>query len=285
MFVGGVYKIFSDESFYSDSFYQFYHQFFVGEISDYMIENFNVDLDEMEFRSLVEDAISDDDLKVLFNDVKGQMLETDLNNSDKLLVNLPVAKTFANNPHFYPKLSDLIYGELPDCIEEEVYIDDSGKFICLPENFSNVDLEANVQSILDRGVFSNIPNQLNINLPLKINGTLANFLNDSFDSFIFFSALFLFILLGIIAVLIFSPVSLIGRWMAKAFFFASLSLGLFSIVMKLVPNWIFIDNENLYSFYDATLGVVSSYLLYSYAIPICVLSLFAWILIRHYYKD
>ncbi len=281
MFVFGTYKTFSDDSFYSDNFYELYNEFLIEKINDYVFENTDFGLNREELEDFVSTSISKDDLRFLFDDVVNQLFNTDLKNTDKLHVKIRISEIFENNPEFYSNLSNLLYDHLILCEDNEGHLDKNGKFICIPDDFSDVDLAANVKSIVDYEILSDIPDEFIYDLPFKIDGTFSDFLMEMYSAFFFFSLSALTILLFIIALLIFSPVYLVIMWIAKAFFFSSLSLSVLLVSILSLPSLLFPSQKDIIILYDVTLGVVANYLLYSFAIPIFVLSVLIWFLMGH----
>ena len=277
-FLLGLYNTVFDKSFYTEDLAGFAYSFVTENLPP--LENSGSGLGN----------ISAEDLQQVFKkvftkeDFSGFLgaafmaVETDLAhvNNGNVTLHIPLDIFKGKQLVFASAMTDLLYARIPVCADKVIPKD----FECLPKGFPKPDFTSKVMSSLDRSLFSKIPNtfDVEVQVPNFFGEDVWSFVHNAFleiSAVVFLVALFL---LGMIALLVKKPCSLVLKAVAKtlmlpAFLLLIFVAGLyfFPILVKLPTSGVDATSYLLINFLSLFFRAFSFNLL-CYVVPVFVLA-------------
>ncbi len=264
--------------------------FYTGNFSDQLYEYVAVSISEKS--SDVKLPISGDDAEGIFrkevstNDVRDfvsalwdEIAELEVDDSGATIVKLPVNLISEKGEKFATAMADKMMADLPKCEKDQNLPED---FSCLPETLAKDDLILLLERTLDQKIFSSIPDQfvLSTNLPKNFNGGIVEYLGRVINVALLAFLLIFLLILFVMGLLVFRPLSRILKWISAAVFFSSFVNSIIFIVLFvatpfLIPDFEFAGFSTLIVF-----SLAKNLLIFS--IPLLLISMPLWIYFIYY---
>ncbi len=286
----GIYDTFFDRDFYENEFLDILYEFAVKTIPDqFPLENLPVDISKEEFEDLLKDIFTKEDLKNTISDIIDQIQTLRVSKNNTIDFSLSLAFINEKRDMILDTVSQLIIDKLPACETPPEALSSIDDLNCIPEGIMVSDLKKQMEIALDDDLFKDFNDQVvfSLNAPEDISfDNLSYDFNDLLYTVLLISILILVFILGLIALLIFSPFIRILKWEAKTIFLASLfNLSAYVLLFYLFDK-ITVPTEmetffNIYSFIIKSLAKS----VFHYLVPIFIVSLIVWIIAIIYDKN
>lgn len=235
--IWGSYNVLADKDFYTGEFLDITLSFSIDQIVDQFDVNKFSSLNGLEIRDIVKKAITKGDIELMINAFIDQIVNTEVSAEDKVNLKLPLDWLVLKFDTISNSIAEALYLELPNCTDidsiEELK-QNREELKCIPKNLAEEDFKIQVSAILDREVFSEIPDDFVFDMKVSpgVTGSLGEFLEKIIHSIFIAGLAISVILLIFIALIIFRPFSSILMWEGTALFW-------FSAVSLISLYWIF----------------------------------------------
>lgn len=293
--LAGSYKTFTSDDLPFEQLHSLYSEFLKDSLWHFFEQKEVESVDEGELNDLIDAHLDLAYFLDSFQEMIKGWADVEVGDNKNLVLGISYDKFFVQGEEvFYQDLALIVNDNLPDCAEGVSVV--PMNYDCLPEDFANADLTAYLKIELDRYLFSRLPNNFHLNFVFLEPGSSLGGLFSSFflNVLKFYLVIMLFLLLWI-GVLIEKPFSRVFKWISMTFFEASLLIimvaGFIMLVPAILDYSISAEFESVQDSYFIFLqGIFSSLLkaiaqtILTYALPLCLIALFAWILLAKRHK-
>ncbi len=292
VFIFGLYATVFSQSFYKEDLSPFFREVFVSEMIK-QIDYKSFSLEEQEFRSIIEDSLTNDDIfksmEIVYEGFNNAEIKDGLAN-----VSISFDWLKAKNQVFADNLSKVLFLKLELC-KNGITAEDQESITCIPENFSKEDLSAKIKTELDIKFFSEFPSSYDLNFQVPANVTTSSL--DSFKStlsqLLMIFGFVVLILFALINFSIYKPIASVLKWQFSALSIASFASILlvygFSSLGDLYSNAISGDvnaeQVRIFSGFISILGKSIRENTLVYLVPVFVVSILILISVHFRFKE
>ncbi len=265
MVLFGFYNTVFDKDLYGDEFIDIIYDYSISTL----IDNFDLSaftmLDDFPVEDVLREVVTKEDVGGVVADTINSLSVIEINEETGIVdISIPFGWLVDKKDAIAEKIAFYMYEKLDVCELKDLE-NFSENFACLPPGLSVMDLQLQVNRVLDRNIFSVLPDDLvfSVLVPSGDTGSFADFVNQKY---IYVSGLLLLLMtvsILLIALFIFKPLSLIFRWVFFTIFVTTLfGIGFYLILF----NSSDILYENLVNISDAQVDVYIT--LYDYFVKI-----------------
>lgn len=281
VFIMGVYNTLGDKDFYTGDLADETYDVFITASPAFFEEGDFSSLSDDELKGIVQKVLTKDDFKGVIADIYDSISSSKFENA-KLDIVVPM--------DWFLLKKDVLAAEFTD-----ILFDDSEN-IDLPK----LDYQSRLAQDLNNQLFVDVPSELvfTMDVPENVEGTVVDYFNHIFNLFLSVVWSFLFMVLVIVALLIFKPWQKILVIELKTFFLAFLFLIITLLILLLLSHYMVSESNSMivsdisdleFGFYNvliANLFVGVFWKLFPVALFFLLLSLGLWIaLIRYNNKN
>jgi len=270
-----------DRDFFSEEFVDLSYEFLTEEVPKIIDTDAFPVIEEEDVVSIISESLTKEDVGLMVESVV-TAIETAEISSEVLSVTVPV---MFDEDGAVDRVSRVLLERLPEC-DSTFGAEDILVFDCVPPNLDEEAFIKQVEIGLDREVLGELPSDLvlEFNVPVPVEGNVVRYVDGAIGLALTLVLIVEVLLLFLVGLLIFRPVSKVLAWEMKAVFFASLLVLFVVLLIKIFGmGWPYVDQDH--AFYSLVYNYIFDQLVGSmgvYAFVLMVVSLIIWLLVSVY---
>lgn len=219
-----LYSTFLNREFYRGDLVKAAHELIIHEGQKYIDFQPIVNIDKKDFSAILEKIVLKQDLIAMIDNIVEQFNDLIIGDQGIVELKIPLSWMAEKGGDFGEIVSDYLFENLPKCDSlDEGYL---REFNCIPEGLPREDFKNAFRLAFDRKLLSDFPDDFNFQIKLlpQLEGeNLGYFLNNLIIRIFIILGGAMFLMLVMIALLVFKPWSAVMKWTSKTVFLASLS--------------------------------------------------------------
>lgn len=205
--------------------------FFADATVTVMLEQKDIPLTDGDYRTVIAESLDVGLVKKLMIDFERKTFQEPINDRTWSLKFI-VDDLFFGEKGLMLGVADRVYEQLAVC---ERTVENPGLYECRTDELSEEDFrDLVVNDLRRREFFSDLA--VDVQLPLKVSGSLGAFLVSAFNSFLLFSGICLFLMLTGVALLTMESPLRSGRWVSVSLLVSSALASLFTLAIGRLPD-------------------------------------------------
>lgn len=285
--VYGIYRTFILEDSYKEELLDVVYEMWIDTVpDDVKWEDEFGNIDREGFIEILRDTFAPEDLATVAESLETQIDEAKFSEGKFITIEIPFEWMRGKAEMLSESMAELIAGGLEQCESDEEF--EVLEHNCIPEGILISTVKEGLRLDLERQILNDIPElyEIDIELPVdaKTGDDVSDYFNMAISNFFVVGTLLLAVLMIIISLIIYKPLSSIIKWDFKAIFIASLvPLIMFILVYNFAGKMQWGDSEATFDLIVLLVKSLSRNII-SFLIPIAAVSLLLMLIGGFYEK-